>query len=101
MKFYTLLAAVAIYGLGAEDMKLVHAKTGFVVVEFNEGKALFFDRFLEEELKDRGIFIPQAERSQFDGKKVVFPSDPLFEKAFVEVYYPLSIAQSVYKWQKD
>lgn len=84
-----------------EIMKLVNIKTGFVVVEFKQGKVEFFDRFLEEELQDRGILIPSSMANQFDGMRVVFPSDSLFEKAFVEVYFPLSIANSNYQWQPN
>ena len=35
----------------------------------------------------------------FEGKEVVLFGDTLFEKAFVEVYYPLCIANTVYQWQ--
>ncbi len=82
-------------------MKLVNTKTGFVVVEFEKGKARFYDRFLEAELKDRGVCIPLANLSEFGGKDVVFPEDPLFEKAFFEIYVPFSIANPVYQWKKN
>lgn len=93
------LTAAAAFAKG-EPMKLVNTKTGFVVVAFNEGKAAFFDRFLEVEMKETGILIPPAMADQFEGKEVIFLGEPLFEKAFVEVYYPLCIANSVYQWQK-
>ena len=80
-------------------MKLVNRKTGFVVVEFLQGKVEFHDRFLESEMKETGILIPPALASQYEGKEVIFLGEPLFEKAFVEVYYPLCIANSVYQWQ--
>ena len=82
-------------------MKLVNTKTGFVVVEFEKGKARFYDRFLEAELKDRGIFIPLPNVSEFGGKSVIFPEDLLFEKAFFEIYVPFSIANPTYQWEKS
>lgn len=80
-------------------MKLVNTKTGFVVVEFKQGKAEFHDRFLEAEMKETGILIPPALTHSFQDKEVIFLGDPLFEKAFVEVYYPLCIANAVYQWK--
>lgn len=101
MKRTLFLAASAITAAfsNGEDMKLVNTKTGFVVVEFKQGKVEFHDRFLEAEMKETGILIPPAMAKIFEEKEVVFLGDPLFEKAFVEVYYPLCIANAVYQWQ--
>ncbi len=84
-----------------EPMKLVNTKTGYVIVEFNEGKAHFNDRFLEAEMKETGIWIPPAFASSFENKETIYLGDPLFEKAFIEVYYPLCISPIVYQWQQD
>lgn len=84
-----------------DPMKLVHSRTGYVVVEFKEGKPQFHDRFLKAELEDRGIAIPPFKRSEFQGKEAIFPDDPLFQKAFAEVYLPLCIADPAYKWEKN
>lgn len=101
MKRTIFIAASAIAAaLNGEDMKLVNTKTGFVVVEFQDGKAQFHDRFLEAEMKETGILIPPALVSNYQDKEVIFLGDPLFEKAFIEVYYPLCIANVVYQWQK-
>lgn len=101
MKRTLFLAASAITAAftNGEPMKLVNTKTGFVVVEFNQGKPVFYDRFLEAEMKETGILIPPALVKLFDNKEVIFMGEPLFEKAFIEVYYPLCIANSVYQWQ--
>ena len=99
MKLQILLTVLAMHG--NKDMKLVNTKTGFVMVEFQNGNACFYDPFLEAELKDRGILIPPVMKDQFEGKRVVFPGDALFEKAFVEVYYRLVIPNMTYQWQKD
>ena len=82
-----------------ENMKLVHEKTGYVVVEFQDGKALFNDRFLKAEMEEEGILIPPSQVEEFGGKQVIFPDDPLFQKAFTEVYYPLCIADPTYHWE--
>ena len=81
-------------------MKLVNTKTGFVLVEFKNGQPSFSDRFLEAEMKERGIAIPAARKNDFQGKETICLSDPLFQKAFVEIYVPLSIASPLYQWQK-
>lgn len=101
MKRTILLAASAITAAftSGEPMKLVNTRTGFVVVEFKQGKAEFHDRFLEAEMTETGILIPPALKESFQNKEIVFLSDPLFEKAFIEIYYPLCIASSLYQWQ--
>ncbi len=101
MKRTLFLAASAITAAftNGEPMKLVNTKTGFVVVEFKEKQVKFYDRFLEVEMKETGILIPPALSSLYENKEVIFFGDPLFEKAFVEVYYPLCIANVLYQWQ--
>jgi hypothetical protein len=49
-------------------------------------------------MKETGILIPPLLTQTFEGREVVFLGDPLFEKAFIEVYYPFCIAHSVYHW---
>ncbi len=95
-----LLIAAALVASSGDFMKLVNTQTGYVVVEFQEGKAKFNDRFLEAEMKETGIFIPPISAKDFGGKEVIYLEDPLFEKAFREIYCPLSIANSIYQWQK-
>ncbi len=92
----TLLAAACNAGT---TMKLVNTKTNYVVVEFSEGKVQFHDRFLETEMKETGILIPKSSSGEYEGKEVIYLDDPLFEKAFIEIYYPLCIANTVYQWQ--
>lgn len=95
----TAAALTAAFNSG-ELMKLINTKTGFVVVEFQNGKVQFHDRFLEAEMKETGILIPPIHLKEYDGKEVIYMGDPLFEKAFVEIYYPLCIAHSLYQWEK-
>jgi len=79
--------------------KLVNMETGSVVVEFVNGKVQFTDWFLEIEMKKNGIYIPPSIKQHFYGKEIVYIGDPIFERAFIEVYYPLCIANSLYQWQ--
>lgn len=79
--------------------KLVNEETGFIVVEFADGKAEFHDPFLEVEMRQVGIYIPPTKTHRFEDKEIVYLHDTLFRKAFTDVYYPLCIANSLYQWQ--
>lgn len=100
MKKALLITISAVALTHGDAVKLVNKKTGFVVVEFNDEKIQFNDRFLQAELTELGIDIPPAFRKSFNGKKKILIDDPLFQKAFIEVYYPLTIANSDYSWEK-
>jgi hypothetical protein len=97
-----LAGAVPFYvecGQRVISMKLVNIKTGFVVVEFEEGKAYFGDPFLREQMKDRGIFIPPSYREAFAGKEYIKLDEPEFQTAFEKIYYLFTIDNSVYQWR--
>jgi len=51
-------------------------------------------------MKERGIIIPLSRRADFEGKQSIRLDDPLFYKAFAEIYVPQSIASPIYQWQK-
>ena len=95
MKRTLFLAASAITAAftNGEPMKLVNIKTGFVVVEFREGKAEFYDRFLAVEMKETGILSPPALASSFGDKEVIFFDDLQFEMfiAYCDPLRPLII----------
>ena len=98
---HAIIIGMLPFGAIGESMKLVHSVTGFVVVEFSqEGKPAFNDRFLKAEMEEQGILIPPSMRTQFNNQEVVYLDDPLFSKAFVEVYFPLCIADPAYEWQR-
>jgi hypothetical protein len=84
-----------------KPMKLIHSKTKFVVVEFQNDKVIFHDRFLEKEMKLRGIAIPPALRDQYEQKAFVKLQDPLFQKAFQEIYYPIYLAPREHVWENS
>ena len=83
-------------------MKLVDKNTEKVVVEFKDEAVTFYSRFLEAQFEEQGILIPPAMQSQFEGKGEIFLEDPLFKKAFVEVYLPFYMAgaNSPYEWRE-
>lgn len=95
-----LIAATCFLGtMHSEDMKLVHTKSHAIIISFHDGRAQFYDSILAQEMDNLGVYIPPFKRGEFEGKKKIFPCDPLFQKAFVEVYYPLAIANPVYQWE--
>ena len=97
--FVSLLPFAAFNGA---DMKLIHSLTNYVVVEISrDGKVTFHDRFLKAEMEEQGISIPPSLRAQYNNQKVVYLNDPLFPKAFIEVYCPLVIADPAYTWKSE
>lgn len=93
--------ALIIINLIGRPMQLINVKTGFVLVEYKGAKTLFHDRFLEQSMKKQGILIPPFKRDDFGGKTVVRLGDKDFQKAFKEIYYPLSMNPRTYQWQED
>lgn len=95
------MAGIIATTLSGEPMKLVNTKTGHVLIEFQDNAVQFHSPFLEKTLRNEGVLIPPAMRSEFDGKEVVFVEDPLFQKAFREIYWPFYMQQanSSYEWQ--
>ena len=95
-----LFAASALFAIHEEEvaMKLINSKSGFVLVEFKNGAPLFHDRFLEAEMKDRGIAIPLNRRAEYKDKESIYPGDSQFQKAFTEIYVPLVLASNRYQW---
>lgn len=82
-------------------MKLVHKSSGFVVAEKQGRTVSIKDPFLAKELKLKGISIPVPLRDKFEGKAVVRMGDPLFSKAFEEVYLRLNMEGNSYEWKES
>ena len=80
-------------------MKLVNTNSGFVVVEFVDHEPQFHDPILEMEMKEIGIAIPLVYRSEYDDRERVFFDDPLFEKAFRELFVKFKFDPKAYTWQ--
>ena len=99
MKRALLIASIIAASLNGESMKLVHKETGHIMLEFQDDTVIFHNWFLEKEIGKMGIFIPPIVRTQFGGKEVIFANDPLFKKAFTEVYCRFELPTSSYEWQ--
>jgi hypothetical protein len=80
-------------------MKLIHVKSRFVVAEYEGEKTKIHDRILEKEMGIRGIMIPPALRSEYEGKAVVRLIDKEFQKAFKELYSAQAFNPKNYRWE--
>lgn len=87
--------------LQRKSMKLIHKNTGFTVVEIQKNTVHIKDPFLEKQLKLKGIAIPEFLRPEYNGKPVITMDDPLFSKAFTEVYLPLYLGENSYEWKQE
>lgn len=85
MKFFIAALALAstIY-----SVEIINPKTGFVDVEIQGDEVVIHNRFIKAELEQGGIAIPENLRAQFSGQELVQIADPLFGKAFLEIYSP-------------
>jgi hypothetical protein len=79
-------------------MQLINIKTGCVIVEYKESATLFYDPFLEREMKMKGICIPPYLRSAFEGKSVIRFKDKEFQRAFKDVYAQAVFNSPIYQW---
>ena len=82
-----------------KNMRLIHSKTEMTIVDFSSQEILILDPILESFFKDEGIEIPPFLAKNFEGKECVFLDDPLFQKAFKEVYFKFSMDQASYHWE--
>jgi hypothetical protein len=78
-------------------MLLIHPDSNEVVVKIEKNDVKIINNFLFKGLKVNGISIPGALRDSFEGKKVIYIEDPLFAKAFIEVYYPNCLKEAGFK----
>jgi hypothetical protein len=85
--------------LNDPPLRLVNARTGFIVVEYRGKETLFRDPFLMKQMRLQGVPIPLPLRSAYGGKARILLGDPLFQKAFREVYCPLAFGPEVYRWR--
>ena len=80
-------------------MRLVNCKTHRAVLEFKEGRPVFFSKFLEHEMRQMGVAIPHGLRGIYQGKTSVTLEDTDFERAFKEIYYVTYMDPKQFKWQ--
>ena len=80
-------------------MNLVSVTTNQTLVEFHDHKPIFHNKYLEKEMKEIGIVIPDFLRGDFQGRAVIKLDDDLFNRAFKDVFYPLHMDSSKYQWR--
>lgn len=80
-------------------MRLVNLKTNRPILEFKEGKPVFYSKFFEHEMCEMGIEIPHGLRGTYQGKTTITPYDSDFEKAFREIYYATYMNPDQFKWR--
>jgi hypothetical protein len=81
--------------------KLVNRNTNQPIVEFDEEKVIFYNKFLENEMRSLGILIPHGLRGVYNGKDCVRLEDKEFQQAFREVYYLTVMDHEMFKWSDD
>jgi hypothetical protein len=101
--FATFCVAAGLYTLfllKRTCMDLIHVKSGYVMATTDGDKVTVKDPILYKELSLKGISIPQDKRNAYHEKKVVFMDDPLFPKAFRELYLKKDIDHAEFRWKK-
>ncbi len=76
--------------------KLTHPEYGSCA-ELEREKIVFSNQVLEGKVNTFGIMIPYYMQENFEGKKIIYPYDNQFVRAFVEVYYPFYLKEQGYK----
>lgn len=79
-------------------MQLINKKTKTPLVEFQNKKTIFYNKFLEREMRTLGILIPHGLRGVFHGKDYIYFGEEDFQKAFREVYYLTSMNTDLFYW---
>lgn len=79
-------------------MKLIHVKTKKPVAEFKKNETKFFSETMQWLMENNGITIPDFLQGEYNNQFVVFLDDPLFQKAFKEIYYDLDMNPEEYVW---
>ena len=79
-------------------MKLINSKTHLPLVEFNGKKTVFYNKFLEKEMKTLGIPIPNGLRGIYHGKDNIYLGEEEFQLAFKEIYFVTRMDPSEFHW---
>lgn len=80
-------------------MRLVNSKSRQTLVDFTTTGAVFYSKYLEEEMRRCGIPIPPGLRARFGGKDFIYLGDPDFQKAFREVFYLTAFDPGLFIWE--
>ncbi len=80
-------------------MRLINKKTKQPLVEIQQERVHFYSDFLEKEMQVLGIEIPHGLQVQYGGKTHIMLGDPLFTKAFQEVYCVHYMDSTQFRWE--
>ena len=94
-----IILILSIFALHADDQQFVNQTNGFVVVEERQGKIIFHDPILEEEMKDSGVVIPPEYQKEYQERERVRLGEEGFFKAFKEFYSVYIYDQTIYHWK--
>lgn len=81
-------------------MRLVHKESQKIIVEFRGLETIFYNKFLEQEMRNMGILIPHGLRGVY-GKDCIKLGDEQFQKAFKEIYYLSFMSPGQFVWEKQ
>lgn len=70
------------------NWKIYHPNGKEIIAELRDRVVILHRRELEKALRLTGITIPADLRSQYNDKQIIYPEDPLFPRAFKEIFYP-------------
>lgn len=80
-------------------MQLIHKTSKKPLIEFLKEQVLFYNPILEKMLRIQGIAIPLQLQEKYQQKAFVKLGDPLFQKAFCEIYCPQYFGSKEYEWK--
>ncbi|MCH9627833.1 MAG: hypothetical protein S4CHLAM2_14790 [Chlamydiales bacterium] len=80
-------------------MKLINTKTSQSLVEFEGDRTIFYNKYLEKEMRSIGIPVPHGMRGIYNGKECIRLEDAEFQQAFREIYYLTTMNPETFRWQ--
>lgn len=79
-------------------MKLINVSSNAIIAEISGNKIYFASAMMEEDMALNGIAIPEYLQGDYNDQFLVLLDDPLFPKAFKEVYYKYRMNHEENKW---
>lgn len=80
-------------------MRLINTKTSQSLVEFEGDRTIFYNKYLEKEMRSIGIPVPHGMRGIYNGKECIHLEDAEFQQAFREIYYLTTMNPEMFRWQ--
>lgn len=77
-----------------KKLALMHPDTKEVLAEIYEDRVIYYNEFLETNMRRNGISIPASMRQVYQDRTVIYPKEAGFSKAFIEIYYQFCLRES-------